>query len=383
MIEQANRLKAVEEYYFSKKLREVSDLIKSGENIINMGIGSPDLFPSKEVIEALSVSLNDQFAHKYQSYQGLIELREAISDFYLKFFKVSCNPDNEVLPLMGSKEGIMHFSLAFLNPGDEVLIPNPGYPTYLSVTKLVEAKPIFYNLSKKNNWFPDLEILENQDLSKVKIMWVNYPHMPTGASASLKQFEELVLFAKKHKILLINDNPYSFILNNDFVSLLSVKNSLGFAMELNSLSKSFNLSGWRVGMLIGSKDNISKVLKVKSNMDSGMFYGIQKGAIKALSLKESWFESINLIYNKRRKLIWELAALLGCEFDKESKGLFIWAKLPSKIKSSENFIDQILKDKKIFIAPGTIFGSNGEGYIRFSLCIEESKIIEAIKRLKK
>jgi len=383
MIEQANRLKAVEEYYFSKKLREVSDLIKSGENIINMGIGSPDLFPSKEVIEALSVSLNDQFAHKYQSYQGLIELREAISDFYLKFFKVSCNPDNEVLPLMGSKEGIMHISLAFLNPGDEVLIPNPGYPTYLSVTKLVEAKPIFYNLSKKNNWFPDLEILENQDLSKVKIMWVNYPHMPTGASASLKQFEELVLFAKKHKILLINDNPYSFILNNDFVSLLSVKNSLGFAMELNSLSKSFNLSGWRVGMLIGSKDNISKVLKVKSNMDSGMFYGIQKGAIKALSLKESWFESINLIYNKRRKLIWELAVLLGCEFDKESKGLFIWAKLPSKIKSSENFIDQILKDKKIFIAPGTIFGSNGEGYIRFSLCIEESKIIEAIKRLKK
>ena len=383
MIEQANRLNTVEEYYFSKKLREVSELISSGENIINMGIGSPDLFPSKEVIEALSLSLNDQFAHKYQSYQGLKELRKAISDFYFRFFKVHCNPNNEVLPLMGSKEGIMHISLAFLNVGDEVLIPNPGYPTYLSVTKLVEAKPIFYNLSKKNNWFPDLKKLENQDLSKVKIMWINYPHMPTGASASLQQFEELILFAKKHKILLINDNPYSFILNNDFVSLLSVNDSMEFAMELNSLSKSFNLSGWRVGMLIGSKDNISKVLKVKSNMDSGMFYCIQKGAIKALSLNETWFESLNIKYAKRRNLIWELATFLECEFDRSSKGLFVWAKLPLGIKSSEKFIDQILKEKKIFIAPGTIFGSKGEGYIRFSLCIEEEKIIEAIKRCKK
>ena len=383
MIEQANRLNTVEEYYFSKKLREVSELISSGENIINMGIGSPDLFPSKEVIEALSLSLNDQFAHKYQSYQGLKELRKAISDFYFRFFKVDCNPNNEVLPLMGSKEGIMHISLAFLNVGDEVLIPNPGYPTYLSVTKLVEAKPVFYNLSKKNNWFPDLKKLENQDLSKVKIMWINYPHMPTGASASLQQFEELILFAKKHKILLINDNPYSFILNNDFVSLLSVNDSMEFAMELNSLSKSFNLSGWRVGMLIGSKDNISKVLKVKSNMDSGMFYCIQKGAIKALSLNETWFESLNIKYAKRRNLIWELATFLECEFDRSSKGLFVWAKLPLGIKSSEKFIDQILKEKKIFIAPGTIFGSKGEGYIRFSLCIEEDKIIEAIKRCKK
>ena len=383
MIEQANRLNTVEEYYFSKKLREVSELISSGENIINMGIGSPDLFPSKEVIEALSLSLNDQFAHKYQSYQGLKELRKAISDFYFRFFKVDCNPNNEVLPLMGSKEGIMHISLAFLNAGDEVLIPNPGYPTYLSVTKLVEAKPVFYNLSKKNNWFPDLKKLENQDLSKVKIMWINYPHMPTGASASLQQFEELILFAKKHKILLINDNPYSFILNNDFVSLLSVNDSMEFAMELNSLSKSFNLSGWRVGMLIGSEDNISKVLKVKSNMDSGMFYGIQKGAIKALSLNETWFESLNIKYAKRRNLIWELATFLECEFDRSSKGLFVWAKLPLGIKSSEKFIDQILKEKKIFIAPGTIFGSKGEGYIRFSLCIEEDKIIEAIKRCKK
>ena len=296
MIKQANRLNTVEEYYFSKKLREVSELIFSGESIINMGIGSPDLFPSKKVIEALSSSLSDEFAHKYQSYQGIFELRKAISDFYFRFFKVDCDPNNEVLPLMGSKEGIMHISLAFLNPGDEVLIPNPGYPTYLSVTKLVEAIPKFYNLSKKNNWFPDLSTLEKQDLSKVKIMWINYPHMPTGASASLKQFEELILFAKKNDILLINDNPYSFILNDDFVSLLYVNNAKEVAMELNSLSKSFNLSGWRVGMLLGSKDNIAKVLKIKSNMDSGMFYGIQKGAIQALSLEDSWFNSLNIKY---------------------------------------------------------------------------------------
>ena len=262
MIKQANRLNTVEEYYFSKKLREVSELIFSGESIINMGIGSPDLFPSKKVIEALSSSLSDEFAHKYQSYQGIFELRKAISDFYFRFFKVDCDPNNEVLPLMGSKEGIMHISLAFLNPGDEVLIPNPGYPTYLSVTKLVEAIPKFYNLSKKNNWFPDLSTLEKQDLSKVKIMWINYPHMPTGAAASLKQFEELILFAKKNDILLINDNPYSFILNDDFVSLLYVNNAKEVAMELNSFSKSFNMSGWRVGMLLGSKDNISKVLKI-------------------------------------------------------------------------------------------------------------------------
>ena len=383
MIKESNRLNSVKEYYFSKKLREVAKLIQSGKPIINMGIGSPDLFPSKSVIDTLKNSLKDQGAHKYQSYQGLLELRKAISEFYLKYFDVQSNPVNEVLPLMGSKEGIMHISLAFLNPGDEVLIPNPGYPTYSSVTKLVEATPIFYDLNKENNWFPNLLDLEKKDLSRVKIMWINYPHMPTGSSATINQFKDLIDFSKKHKILLINDNPYSFILNNDFVSLLSIKNAKENCMELNSLSKAFNLSGWRVGMLLGSKENISSVLKVKSNMDSGMFYGIQKGAIKALSLRESWFESINLIYNKRRKLLWELAALLGCEFDKESKGLFIWAKLPSKIKSSENFIDQILKDKKIFIAPGTIFGSNGEGYIRFSLCIEESKIIEAIKRLKK
>ena len=381
MIKQSDRLNSVEEYYFSKKLREVSNMIQSGESIINMAIGSPDLFPSIRVIDEIKNSLSDSFAHKYQSYQGLPELRDAIAKFYNKFFGVELNPLNEVLPLMGSKEGIMHISLAFLNPGDEVLIPNPGYPTYLSVTKLVQANPVFYNLSEENGWFPNLSELENKDLSKVKLMWINYPHMPTGASANFDQFEKLLEFAKTNNILLINDNPYSFILNDEYLSLLKVKGYKDFVLELNSLSKSFNMSGWRVGMLVGSSDNITKVLKVKSNMDSGMFYGIQKGAIAALNLDKSWFEDLNKVYLKRRKLIWNIADKLNCSYDKNSKGLFVWAKLPNHIKSSEQYIDTLLKEKKIFIAPGTIFGSNGEGYIRFSLCIDEVKIDEALKRI--
>ena len=381
MIKQSDRLNSVEEYYFSKKLREVSNMIQSGESVINMAIGSPDLFPSIRVIDEIKNSLSDSFAHKYQSYQGLPELRDAIAKFYNKFFGVELNPLNEVLPLMGSKEGIMHISLAFLNPGDEVLIPNPGYPTYLSVTKLVEANPVFYNLSEENGWFPNLSELENKDLSKVKLMWINYPHMPTGASANFDQFEKLLEFAKTNNILLINDNPYSFILNDEYLSLLKVKGYKDFVLELNSLSKSFNMSGWRVGMLVGSSDNITKVLKVKSNMDSGMFYGIQKGAIAALNLDKSWFEDLNKVYLKRRKLIWNIADKLNCSYDKNSKGLFVWAKLPNHIKSSEQYIDTLLKEKKIFIAPGTIFGSNGEGYIRFSLCIDEVKIDEALKRI--
>jgi aspartate/methionine/tyrosine aminotransferase len=381
MIKQSQRLNSVEEYYFSKKLREVSNMIQSGESVINMAIGSPDLFPSIGVIDEIKNSLSDSFAHKYQSYQGLPELRDAIAKFYNKFFGVELNPSNEVLPLMGSKEGIMHISLAFLNPGDAVLIPNPGYPTYLSVTKLVEANPVFYNLSEENSWLPNLSELENKDLSKVKLMWINYPHMPTGASANLDQFEKLLDFAKTNNILLINDNPYSFILNDDYLSLLKVKGYKDFVLELNSLSKSFNMSGWRVGMLVGSSDNITRVLKVKSNMDSGMFYGIQKGAIAALNLDKSWFKDLNKVYLKRRKLIWNIADKLNCSYDKNSKGLFVWAKLPNHIKSSEQYIDTLLKEKKIFIAPGTIFGSNGEGYIRFSLCIDEVKINEALKRI--
>ena len=380
MIINSNRTREVQEYYFSRKLKEVSKLIENGEPIINMGIGSPDIFPSRSVIKALEKSLSDPNAHKYQSYIGLTELRKSISKFYMKFFSVKLNPKNEVLPLIGSKEGIMHISLAFLNPGDKVLIPNPGYPTYLSVTKLVEADPLFYNLNEKNEWFPNISDLEKLDLSKVKLMWINYPHMPSGSTITKPKLEKLISFTKKHKIILINDNPYSFILNNELVSLMSNKESFDNCLELNSLSKSFNLAGWRVGMLIGSEKFISSVMKIKSNIDSGMFYGIQKGAIEALNLDKSWFESINKIYSERRKLVWKLAELMNCSFSKKSAGMFVWARLPKKIKNSKDYVDALLKDKKIFIAPGSIFGSNGEGYIRISLCVSKDDIVRAIKR---
>jgi len=380
MIKAAKRLETVQEYYFSKKLREVRSLIAAGKPIINMGIGSPDLQPPAQVLDAIQGSLNDVSAHKYQSYQGLPELRNAISNFYKDKFSVASNPENEVLPLMGSKEGIMHISMAFLNEGDKVLIPNPGYPTYTSVTKLVGAEPLFYNLDENNNWQPDFKELESQDLTDVKIMWVNYPHMPTGTNATLETFEKLVGFGKKHHILIINDNPYSFILNDKPISILQVEGAKDIALELNSLSKTFNMAGWRVGMVLGNANFINEILKVKSNMDSGMFYGIQKGAIEALQLSDDWFVSQNKIYEERRNLIWQLADKLDATYSKNSTGLFVWAKI-SEGKKSEEVTDSILYDKDIFITPGTIFGSQGEGYIRFSLCVTSEIIKEAISRL--
>jgi aspartate/methionine/tyrosine aminotransferase len=380
MINAAKRLDTVQEYYFSKKLREVRGLAAAGKPIINMGIGSPDLQPPVEVLTAIKNSLNDASAHKYQSYQGLPELRSAISKFYKNKFSVDTNSDNEVLPLMGSKEGIMHISMAFLNEGDKVLIPNPGYPTYTSVTKLVGAEPLFYDLSDANNWQPNYKELEAQDLSDVKIMWVNYPHMPTGTNATLETFEKLIAFGKKHQILIINDNPYSFILNDNPVSILQVEGAKDIALELNSLSKTFNMAGWRVGMVLGNAGYISEILKVKSNMDSGMFYGIQKGAIEALQLPDTWFTVQNKIYEERRVLIWQLADKLGATYNKNATGLFVWAKIPEG-KKAEEVTDAILYDKDIFITPGTIFGSQGEGYIRFSLCVTTSIIKEAISRI--
>ena len=380
MIKAAKRLDTVQEYYFSKKLREVRGLAAAGKPIINMGIGSPDLQPPVEVLTAIKNSLNDASAHKYQSYQGLPELRSAISKFYKNKFSVDTNSDNEVLPLMGSKEGIMHISMAFLNEGDKVLIPNPGYPTYTSVTKLVGAEPLFYNLSDANNWQPNYNELEEQDLSDVKIMWVNYPHMPTGTNGTLETFQKLVAFGKKHQILIINDNPYSFILNDNPVSILQVEGAKDTALELNSLSKTFNMAGWRVGMVLGNAGYISEILKVKSNMDSGMFYGIQKGAIEALHLPDTWFTVQNKIYEERRVLIWQLADKLGATYNKNATGLFVWAKIPEG-KKAEEVTDAILYDKDIFITPGTIFGSQGEGYIRFSLCVTTSIIKEAISRI--
>jgi len=380
MITTANRLNTVEEYYFSSKLREVRQLMADGKPIINMGIGSPDLAPSKAVIEAIQNAMHDENAHQYQSYQGLPELRKAMADFYKNNFKVAANPANEILPLMGSKEGILHISMAFLNEGDQVLIPNPGYPTYTSVTKLVGAEPVYYDLIADTNWEPDFEVLEKMDLSKVKIMWLSYPHMPTGATGSLELFEKAVSFAKKHQILLVNDNPYSFVLNDSPISILKIDGANEVALELNSLSKTFNMAGWRVGMVLGNPELIDAVLKVKSNMDSGMFYGIQKGAIEALKSDKSWFDQQNIIYHKRRELTFKLAEKLGCTFDRNSVGLFVWAKLPAGIDSAEQFIDGILYYKSIFITPGTIFGSNGEGYIRFSLCVPAEKVQEAIDR---
>ena len=380
MIIKADRLNTVEEYYFSTKLKEVNSLIKKGKPIINLGIGSPDLTPPQDALEALKVSLTHQSANNYQNYNGLEDLRVSISKFYNKHYNVDLDFNSEILPLMGSKEGIMHISLAFLNVGDSVLIPNPGYPTYASVTNLVQAKAICYDLVPENNWLPNFEQLEKNDLKNVKLMWVNYPHMPTGATCDVDFFEQLISFAKKHQILLVNDNPYSFILNNKPISIFNVEGSKDYCLELNSLSKTFNMSGWRVGMVSGNKENISNILKVKSNMDSGMYYPIQRAAIAVLNSTNSWFDKMNEIYDERRVLVKKLADSLNCKYENKSSGMFVWAKINSNKKSKE-FTDDLLYKHNIFIAPGDIFGSNGEGYVRFSLCATKELITKAIKRI--
>ncbi|MFP2997188.1 aminotransferase class I/II-fold pyridoxal phosphate-dependent enzyme [Spongiivirga sp. MCCC 1A20706] len=380
MISTANRLLTVEEYYFSQKLREVNGMIADGKPIINMGIGSPDLDPPASVLKEIAESLLDAGAHKYQSYQGLPALRKAFTNFYQNKYAVSINPDKEVLPLMGSKEGIMHISMAYLNEGDQVLIPNPGYPTYSSVSKLVGAEPVYYDLNDNTNWLPDLDALSKKELNKVKLMWVNYPHMPTGTKAPQSLFQDLIAFAKQHRILIVNDNPYSFVLNDNPSSILGVNGAKDVVLELNSLSKTFNMAGWRVGMVLGNETHIRNILKVKSNMDSGMFYGIQKGAIAALNIDETWYEKMNTTYSKRRILIYKIADKLKCEYKKNTAGMFVWCKLPDGFNNSKAFIDKLLETKNIFIAPGSIFGSNGEGYIRFSLCVSEEKIEEALNR---
>ena len=380
MIQKANRLNDVKEYYFSKKLREVAALRNEGKPIINLAIGSPDLDPPVSVIEAIKNAMQLPTAHQYQSYQGIPELREGIANFYKTHFKVSLNPANEILPLMGSKEGIMHISMAFLNAGDKVLIPNPGYPTYESVTRLLEAEPVFYDLHQETNWLPNFEEIEKQDLSKVKIMWVNYPHMPTGAMASKEDFKQLIAFGKKHNILIVNDNPYSFVLNDNPISIMEVEGAKEVAIELNSLSKTFNMAGWRVGMVVGDAEIIKTILAVKSNMDSGMFFGIQKGAVAALKLSEDWFLQQNEIYKNRQKAVREIFDALGCTYNKNYGGLFVWAKLPEG-QDATTFTDKLLYENDVFITPGNIFGSNGEGYIRASLCVSETELKEVLNRL--
>ena len=377
----ANRLQHIKEYYFATKLREVRAMVAAGKPVINMGIGSPDGAPPQAAFKELQRTLFEPNAHQYQSYKGLPQLREAMAQYYATYFNVNLQPDSEIQPLMGSKEGITHISLAFLNPGDQVLVPNPGYPTYTSVSKLVGADPIFYTLEEANNYLPDFEALEKTDLTKVKLMWLNYPHMPTGALATKTVFKKLIAFAKTHDILVVNDNQYSHILNNEPLSILSVQGAKEVALELNSLSKSFNMAGWRVGMLSGSSEYINYVMKVKTQMDSGMFLPLQMGVVQALRTNHSWFTSLNNVYAERKQLLLKLVDLLNCEVVASKAGMFVWAKLP-KGETSEAFIDHLLQKHHIFVAPGTIFGSQGDGFIRFSLCVTKEHIKESINRIK-
>ena len=381
-MEVAKRLNGIGEYYFSQKLREIEALNKSGKDIINLGIGSPDLPPHPDVIKTLQEESVKATVHAYQSYKGSPILRKAISDWYKKWYTVELNPDNQILPLIGSKEGIMHICMTYLNKGDEVLVPNPGYPTYRSAVKLAGGKCVEYKLREKNNYEPDFEKLEKKGLKKVKLLFVNYPQMPTGQLPSKQLFERIVAFGKKHKLVIVHDNPYSFILNDNPMSLLSVDGAKDCVIELNSLSKSHNMAGWRVGMLCGTAERIEEVLRFKSNMDSGMFLPVQLAAAKALSLEKEWHDEVNIVYKKRRERVFELLQLLGCEFSKEQVGMFVWAKIPTKYKDGYALSDEVLYKSNVFITPGGIFGTCGDKYIRVSLCSKEEKIEEAIQRIK-
>ena len=379
MIKFAERISSINEYYFPSKLREVKTLIDSGKEIINLGIGSPDLMPPISAIENLKSGLSVKNAHKYQSYNGIDRIRLETSRFYKSHYGVDLNYKTDILPLIGSKEGIFHISMAFLSKNDKVLIPNPGYPAYSSITNLIGNSVVYYNLSEKNNWLPEINELNKHNLSEVKLMWINYPHMPSGSLASISYLKKLVDFAASNNILLVNDNPYSFILNKKPISIMNVEGAMEYCIELNSLSKSFNMAGWRIGFAVGNKEYISNILKVKSNIDSGMFLPLQLGAVSALSESKEWFKSLNKEYQKRRELVWILADKLNCKFSKNTAGMFVWAKI-SSTNNSKKFVDKLLNEKDIFVAPGVIFGSNGEGYIRISLCNTIENIKKAIKK---
>jgi LL-diaminopimelate aminotransferase len=381
-IQPAQRISQVEEYYFSVKLKEIDKMRAEGKPVLNLGIGNPDLPPSPEVLDALNEAARQPQNHGYQSYVGIPELRKAFADWYKTYFNVDLNPANEILPLIGSKEGVMHVSMAFLNAGDEVLLPDPGYPTYLSVCKLVGAVPRTYLLDPENGYMPNLEALEAQDLSKVKMMWVNYPNMPTGAKANLKLFEQLVAFGKKHNILICNDNPYSFILNNEQLSIFQVEGAKDVCLELNSLSKSHNMAGWRMGMVAGNPTLIQYVLRVKSNMDSGMFRPLQMAAVKALELPKSWYDEVNKVYRERRQVVFEIMDMLGCDYDKNQVGMFVWAAIPASSGTGRALSDKILYEANVFLTPGYIFGERWDTHIRISLCTQLSDLIEAKNRIK-
>lgn len=382
-VKPSRRVMQIKEYYFSKKLREVAMLNKQGLDIISLGIGGPDLPPHKNVIDTLCAVAKKNDTHGYQPYVGLPELRKAYSDWYYRWYGVQLDSEYEIQPLIGSKEGILHTTLAFVNPGDGVLVPNPGYPTYTSVSKLAEAKIYTYNLTEKNGWYPNFKELERLPLEEVKLMWVNYPNMPTGTPATIELFEQLVAFGKKHNIVIVNDNPYSFILNDKPISILSVEGAKNIAIEMNSLSKSHNMAGWRMGMLASNRQFIEWILKVKSNIDSGQFKPAMEAAVEALGCDKDWYETLNKVYARRRKIAERIMEALGCEFDSSQKGLFLWGKIPQTAESSEKFADQILYEARVFLTPGFIFGSNGERYIRISLCAKEDKMEEALSRIKK
>jgi len=380
-VKPADRTNSVQEYYFSRKLRQIEEMRTAGADIINLGIGSPDQPPSENTIRRLADEASKSNVHGYQSYNGSPVLRKAFAEWYMKYFGVKLDPATEILPLMGSKEGIMHISMAFVNPGDEVLVPNPGYPTYSSVTSLVGGKIRSYNLAEETGWFPDIQALEKEDLGNVRLMWTNYPHMPTGTKGSLDLFRQLVIFARNHNILLCNDNPYSFILNNEYLSLLSVDGAMETALELNSLSKSHNMAGWRIGMVAGNSEYIKTILKVKSNMDSGMFLPLQLAAADALGNPESWYMDVNKTYRERRETAESIMELLRCKFSRDQTGLFVWGRLPDETVSCEEFVEEILNKAHVFITPGFIFGSMGERYLRISLCAENKRLKEAKRRI--
>ena len=381
-MEIAKRLNGIGEYYFSQKLREIDELNKAGKDIINLGIGSPDMPPHPDVIKILREESAKPHVHAYQPYNGSPVLRKAMSDWYKEWYNVQLNPDTEILPLIGSKEGIMHICMTYLNKGDKVLVPNPGYPTYTSAVKLAGGKCLEYELKEKNNYKPDFDKLKRRKLKKVKLMFVNYPQMPTGQLPSAELFEKIVAFGRKHSILIVHDNPYSLILNNNPMSLLRVEGAKNCVIELNSLSKSHNMAGWRVGMLCGAKERIEEVLRFKSNMDSGMFLPVQLATAKALSLGHEWHDEVNTGYRKRREKVFELLDLLGCNYSNDQAGLFVWAGIPENYKDGFELSEEILYSKNVFITPGGIFGSAGEKYIRVSLCSTEERILEAINRVK-
>ena len=381
-IQPAERLSSVSEYYFSRKLKEVAAMNAAGMGVISLGIGSPDMPPSEETVDTLCTEAHNPNGHGYQPYVGIPELREAFSRFYKRWYGVELDAKSEIQPLIGSKEGILHVTLAFVNPGEQVLVPNPGYPTYTSLSQLLGAEVINYDLKEEKGWMPDFEALERMDLSRVKLMWTNYPNMPTGANATPELYERLVDFARRKGIVIVNDNPYSFILNDSPMSILSVEGAKECCIEFNSMSKSHNMPGWRIGMIAANPTFISWILKVKSNIDSGMYRALQLAAVKALDADANWYEGNNANYASRRHIAEEIMDTLGCTYDKSQVGMFLWGRIPDYLTDVEELTERVLHEARVFIVPGFIFGSNGSRYIRISLCAKNEMLEEALNRIK-